>query len=283
MSSCKTSQSGRLDQVSGEFNFDENYNEDERVRAIGNKRFVEQVGKHSPVFETLQIPRFSVKISSGNKTESFKGSLRIQRDSIIYMTIIPAMGIEIFRMKLTPDSLRFIDRYNKQYYEGDLSFFEKKWGVELDFKVIQALLCQELFAYPSKRNLEKDLKDYRVKKETNTYRLLSPEARVYSRNRKENTHTRFLMDAKFNLLESALHDRVNQRAITFTYDELSYIDGSEYPKQAGCSFPQKIEVLIEAGQVHSTIEVEYKSPRFDKELKLPFTIPDNYTPIEMEL
>lgn len=254
-----------------------------RFRAVGSKKMYEETQKRNPYFKTLQISRFNLKIDAGESSKSFKGSLRIERDRVIYLTIIPAMGVEMFRLKLTPDSLMFIDRFNKQYYAGDLSLIEDAWGVELDFNTVQSFLCHQLFAYPSKRSTDKDIKDYRVRRDSNGYNMLSPEARVYSRSRKENIHSQFRISPSFILLRSELSDRISNRGITVEYKEVEKIDAKDYPRYGGTIFPRAMDIHIEGSKTMSLIEVTFKSPRFDKKLSLPFTIPEKYERIELDL
>ncbi|HNB34099.1 MAG TPA: DUF4292 domain-containing protein, partial [Bacteroidia bacterium] len=65
---------------------------------------------------------------------NFNVSLRICRDSAIWISVSPLLGIEAVRILLTPDTVRFLDRINKEYkvsgykeindllYAGNLDF-----------------------------------------------------------------------------------------------------------------------------------------------------------------
>ncbi len=58
-------------------------------------------------FSTLNLKKITINYEEGDKKHSFRGSLRILKDSIIWLSI-SKMGIEGMRVKLTPDSVAFI-------------------------------------------------------------------------------------------------------------------------------------------------------------------------------
>ena len=58
----------------------------------------------------------NVEYSEDKGKTSLKGQLRIQSDSLIWLTFSPALGIEAARVLLTNDSVKFINRLNKTYF-----------------------------------------------------------------------------------------------------------------------------------------------------------------------
>ncbi|MFD2514716.1 DUF4292 domain-containing protein [Pontibacter locisalis] len=67
-------------------------------------------------------------------------SLRIKKDSVIWVSVQPGLGIEAARMMLTQDSVFMMNRLQKEYIATDYRFLRNKLNVDLDFEVLQAIL-----------------------------------------------------------------------------------------------------------------------------------------------
>ena len=57
----------------------------------------------------------AVKSVIGEEENSFNINLRIYTDSVIWISISPLLGIEVARVKVTRDTVWFMDRLNKKY------------------------------------------------------------------------------------------------------------------------------------------------------------------------
>ncbi|MCL2435047.1 MAG: DUF4292 domain-containing protein [Lentimicrobiaceae bacterium] len=58
-------------------------------------------------------------------------------DSFLYMQL--NVGIEAGRILLTPDNILFINKLQKNYYDGDYTFLEQLIDVDIDFYTLQAI------------------------------------------------------------------------------------------------------------------------------------------------
>ena len=65
--------------------------------------------------------RLDVTVDADGQRESFKASVRMARDSAIWMSISPALGVEVARIMLEPDTVLFVSKIpgNKFYYAGN--------------------------------------------------------------------------------------------------------------------------------------------------------------------
>lgn len=57
----------------------------------------------------------SVNATIDNDKNSFNINMRMCRDSAIWVSVSPLLGIEAVRVLLTPDTVRFLDRINHEY------------------------------------------------------------------------------------------------------------------------------------------------------------------------
>ena len=75
-----------------------------------------------------------------DKETDFTVALRMRKDSIIWASVSPALGIEVIRFVATKDTLKFIDRIHKKYFVGDYDTLSKMLKTEIDLEVLQSLL-----------------------------------------------------------------------------------------------------------------------------------------------
>jgi hypothetical protein len=54
------------------------------------------------------------------------------------------LGIEAFRILITPDSLRMVDRINKEYYEKPFSYLNQLAGTQMDYQTLENILLNNL-------------------------------------------------------------------------------------------------------------------------------------------
>ena len=89
----------------------------------------------------------NVSAKVGDETNSFDINLRMCRDSAIWISITPLLGIEAARVLVTQDSVKFIDRIHHEYKIADYKFLNDILHINVDYDIMQAILMGNLFAY----------------------------------------------------------------------------------------------------------------------------------------
>ncbi|MCP2043241.1 DUF4292 domain-containing protein [Pontibacter sp. HSC-36F09] len=84
--------------------------------------------------------RGQLKFDDKGQSTSSGYALRMQKDSVIWISVLPGLGIEAARIKLTPDSVYMMNRIQREYAATDYAFVSKRFNVALDFQVVQAIL-----------------------------------------------------------------------------------------------------------------------------------------------
>lgn len=69
-----------------------------------------------------------------------------RKDSLIYINI-SKMGIELFRLVATPDSVKYLNRLEGTYALGDYTLLRKKFGVQANFDMLQAFFTAQDFEH----------------------------------------------------------------------------------------------------------------------------------------
>lgn len=220
----------------------------------------------------LRINTFSAKVNAetdiNNQGNSFTANLRVKVDSAIWMSISPALGIEVARVFITRDSLKFTNRINGTYFKGDYRYLNSLLQIELNFNMIQSILLGNIYLHYSKDkyNCDKDnlnlilssLKKRQIKREEdiNIPQVLTQEL-FYSKEQQK-------------ISSMNLQDYRPQRRFAVNYDAFVEIESQKLPTS----------IIVKANAEKSVmIKLEYSKINFNKELNLPFSIPPSYEPI----
>lgn len=85
--------------------------------------------------------KVSADIKANGTSDDFTLNVRIARDSAIWISLTPALGVEVARLLLEPDSVHLISKVplNKFVYEGDYSQLQDALGVPFDYYSFQEL------------------------------------------------------------------------------------------------------------------------------------------------
>ena len=133
------------------------------VKTDPNRQLVEQVIAVQPSFRSLQVAKAKFKLDYEKHSYNVSGSINILTDSAIVLSLQPLLGIELYRMEIQPQQITVIDKMNRRYVRMSYDELQKQTGLNVEFKDIQALLCNQIFTVgtpqaelPNKKALVKD-------------------------------------------------------------------------------------------------------------------------------
>ncbi|MDR0790689.1 MAG: DUF4292 domain-containing protein [Bacteroidales bacterium] len=90
--------------------------------------------QNQTTFET-----YTTKISGTYNSIPFKGQVRLQKDSVIWVSLT-GFGFEAARLLMTKDSVFAINKLQKEVLIGDYNTLEQHFGLPLSFAVAQKVL-----------------------------------------------------------------------------------------------------------------------------------------------
>ncbi len=226
-------------------------------------------------FETLyqrmeaQAPSFSwfagklaVNYQKGDKEPvNFRVQVRMKKDSILWMSLVPAMGIEAARVVMTEDSVKLLNRIKKNYVLGTYRLIDSLMHTHINFAMIQALLFADGVHYP--------VIDSSATVMQNQYLLhmkmkvpgVDDAARFLDQKVWLDPHT--FRIKSLQLSESSMKNK----AIRIFYEEYQTVSGS--------TLPLKIKIIIAANQT-IVINIIYKKTEINVRHGFPFIIPSKY-------
>lgn len=212
----------------------------------------------------------SVKSVIGDQETSFNINLRIYTDSVIWISITPLLGIEVARVKITRDTVMFIDRLNKKYSISGFQYLNELLQVNVDFDIIQGVLTGNLFAYKknkfnsvyieeqyyilstlSKRNLQRSLEDRDINKPI--------------------VQDLWVNDTTYRVIRLNVEDQRRNKSLLSDYSDHRQTDGG--------LFPFKSNTVIQAEKILK-VEIEYNKINLNSDIEFPFNIPEGYEKIQ---
>lgn len=90
-----------------------------------------------------------IKLINKEGTSSFTATIRSRKDSIIWISISPLLGIEVGRLLLTTDSVYVLDRINNQRNVYGYSYLRRYTSIPVNFYTMQQVLCGTPLYYDS--------------------------------------------------------------------------------------------------------------------------------------
>jgi len=214
--------------------------------------------------------KFSAEYKNKGQTNSFNGQIRIRKDSVIWLSFSPALGIEVFRMMVTQDSVKFINRMNNTFFSGDYYYVNRYLNTNIDFDILQSFLTgNDLSFYESGK--------FRAGLENNFYKLATAERmklKKFIRNSQENL--RVLIQNIWIDPESFKITRADVKEIREPNIKLE-ARYSSFEKIEDQLFPKEMSFDISA-ENNLSVSVSFNKITINIAQAFPFKIPQSYHP-----
>jgi len=94
-------------------------------------------------FEYFQT-RTKVRYTEGDKQVNGNAHIRIKKDSLIWFSISPSVGLEATRVMITKDTAIVINRMDKEYYIFNFEEISRYFNFKVDFELIQSIILGNL-------------------------------------------------------------------------------------------------------------------------------------------
>jgi hypothetical protein len=199
------------------------------------------------------------KIDYDDGTNQFSSpmTIRIRRDSVIWISVNPALGIEVVRALITPDSIFVIDKIHKDFYAVGLNYVKQNFGVELNFKMIQAALLGNLIEPMTFSDSLSIQGDFAI--------LTQKKAKLDLLN-----HISFTSKKIENVILTDIQTKNN---LTIKYNDFAPLDTSLFANTCQVL----ANYLTKNGMMKSNVTINHQRVDLkDKQLRFPFNIKSKY-------
>lgn len=215
------------------------------AKAISTAKLLKSVEKNAFDYDYFSVKRINCQFSSKDSKANFKIRLYAQRDEKI-LVAISKLNVPVGRVLLTPDSVKYVNYIDRNYFLDDYSFLSSFLNIDLDFATVQSIISNNAFSY---RNDDKD-KDFRTFDsfiEEGFHVLQSEKNRkIFKMEEKGNTskierrlkrlddealilQKMYFNPSNFALTRLIIHDKTNERIMNMSFDDFVSVENKDYP------------------------------------------------------
>jgi len=186
------------------------------------------------------------------KNYDVNASIRMYRDSAIWISANAVLGIEAMRVLVTKDSVKMLDKLNKVYTARSIDYIQEVTSLPLDLYTLQELIIgNPVF-------LDTNVVAYASTSTITSLLSIGP----WFKNL-------LTLDAENRPVHSKLDDVNPVRNRTA---EISY---AEYESKRGLPFATRRRIIV-AERNRLEIRLDFKQYEFGAEQSFPFSVPKNY-------
>ncbi|GEO11682.1 hypothetical protein SAE01_41780 [Segetibacter aerophilus] len=183
--------------------------------------------------------------------------IRLRKDSVIWLSLRFALGIEGARVLITRDSIKMMNFQKKNISYKSIGYLEEITGIPLDFATLQDLIVgNPIF-------VDSNIVSNKVNANNELEILMS--GNIFK-------HLLLLDNGDYKLLHSTLDDNVAGRN---RYCDITYGD---YKANGSGAFSTTRKISV-SEQSKLDIDLDFKQFSFNQPVTFPFNIPKNYKKI----
>ncbi len=226
--------------------------------------FYEKIFLH-PKFEHVKI---SSKITASDlRVSPLDATIYIENDKKIWSNIT-FLIIPAARAIITPEGIKAMDRYNKNYIDSDFDYLNNLLNVNfIDYKTLEKLLMGRTFMHITNSNskIVKNSEGYQLTSITNQKIVTDEVTREYK------VEMHYTED--FNLNWVKLQDVKSNDAI-----EIVYENWETFPNEV--KLPKNVKIIIKGSK---TSQILMENTKFDfSRMETPYSVPANYKKIDIK-
>lgn len=239
----------------------------EKEEVAERKALLQSVQEGVLDFRTLSA-RLNVELRQNNgKTLDSRVELKMVRDSIIQLSIQPLLGIEVFRVELTTDTVRLIDRMGKRYVEERYSGLLEEASYDFNFYNLQALFINRVFL-PGMSDLTPELYGrFRMSEGTGYTDFKVTDSR--------NLAYTFHIDREEKLASTEISDDEGRFLLTWAYDNFQAFGQQIFPMK------MKADIVVK-GKSMGGLDLNYSRIQLNKELRFSSSSLMKYRRVTMD-
>jgi hypothetical protein len=241
------------------------------IKEHGPEYLIEKLDESELRFDWLSA-KFSASYAYNDKVTNFSGQVRIRKDSVIWVSLSPAMGIEMVRVMINYDSIGLINRWEKKYFTGDFKVVNTFLQTNLNFDILQAFIIGNDFQFYEKTS-------FRAAQDGGLYRLSSTNRHKIKKEFETNDggpltliQNIWLDPYTFKILRVDVKEYLrDNRKFEAYYDKFETYNGQ--------LIPTEINVNVTSENLQE-MHIKYSRIRMDEPFTFPFTIPSKYEEME---
>ncbi|MBE0662339.1 MAG: DUF4292 domain-containing protein [Bacteroidales bacterium] len=244
----------------------------EPMKAHGTDYLLEQM-KAKEIRAGYFTARFSAELTKNKEKMLFNGQIRVKKDSIIWMTLSPALGIEMGRLVITNDSIKWMNRLENNFLISTTEHLAGMVHPLLEFDLLQSLILgNDLTLY--------DNTQFKSNIDNREYKLTVSHRRNLKRQLKEDDipeaipmQSIWLDPLSFRITKFSIRDLQDKDAkIDVNYQRFVEMNSSLFASQQHYD--------IQGGGNKLNLNITFSRTDTPETSSFPFTIPEKYVSIK---
>lgn len=201
--------------------------------------------------------RSRINYDDGSNRLGATASIRMKKDSIIWISISPGFGIEAARGLVTRDSIFLMNKLEKNYYAFSFAELSQRLNVSLSYNVLQSALLGNMIRPLTRRD--------RIERQGEQTLVVQQEPMV--------DIASYISHETLKLTKVILQDKEALNSLTLDYDDFKVLDENILPYSSTISANYRDKQQLKT----TTIAFKHNKAEFSESaLSFPFDIPDKY-------
>ncbi len=208
-----------------------------------------------PEFDYLNT-KTRILYKDDERSVSTSANIRIKKDSIIWMSLTPFLGIEVARALITTDSLVLMNRLNREYMVYNFDKLSEKFQFDINYHLIQSLILGNMpLEYQERNEIISSRQYFIIKQQSGPYSI-------------DNYINRELM--KLQKVEVSEEPKKNKMIMEFTNHKQVEVFSMPFNSLISVDYEHGAEVK------NTEINIKHGQAELASALQFPFEIPSRY-------
>lgn len=200
--------------------------------------------------------RARMVLRDANKEREVKANIRVRKDSVIWMSF-SVIGVQGGKALINKDSITILSNIEKEYYVFDYRELSKKFNIEVNYDLIQAVMLGNLMV---------------KRKDNDDVQLDSPMFLLKQQMGNVNI-VNYINAGRQKIEKVELKEGNSLNSLVINYSNFQPVGNKVFPYNGTINLFYKTL----SGMLNTTIIFEYnKAEVGDRELNFPFKIPNRY-------
>lgn len=256
------------------------------VKPMSAGKLIRNIEGNAFDYRHFSIKRISCQFDNGKSKASFRAAIQAEKGKQITV-MLSKLNISVGRGWLTPDSVKFINYLEKNYFLDDYSFLSSMLDMDIDFATVNAIISNNIFSVHDEKV---DDQKYNVRADSGMYILESVRDPKESAQRSPANERRQLKRASkqksndlirqsvyvdpdfYKVRKIVVVDPGNARKLVIDFKDFVEVDKKQ-------SYPGEISLHLDAPDSYVDLQVKLAGFSTKNEKEVRFKVPEKYTRI----
>lgn len=188
----------------------------------------------------------------GNTEQPVKANIRMRRDSLVWLSITGAVGVEGARVLLTTDSFRMLSKMTGEYIVNDISYLRNWLLFPVSFKMLQQIISGEQILIDAQAKM--------VTWQDSMFVIYAETNKMLEKI--------WVNSGSYTIAKILLKDKMLSQSMTINFDSYNDLNGKPF------SYKRELDITRDGVAMKLTMDIT--KVRMNDELSYPFEVTDKY-------